>query len=332
MATIINNVYRDLDLRYTDFHQACLIGCKFINCNLGFCSFENSDLSYATFEKCDLYNVKFNNAIMYSTSLCDCDCTKTSFCDAYLNGIKTKDIFIVHTEFGFSFNTGKERKQFKLSSPRNNFLETPLGDLPFSISEIESKYDGIYCTDTKIAIQFIDTDYDVKRVWLRKSEIAKTIKLILEQNGYNDRALDYYFYHRRFQRKTLNNCLRRWGSFWGGELFWGYGVKIINPIISYFINAIVFSIIYSLLPYIPNIPNSGMTIDNELIYIYTESGFVLSEFWHLIYGSFLISSLSVFGNLDVCGYACIFAVIQIQISILLLGLGVTALGKRMSNI
>lgn len=332
MAVKFNKVYRNLDLRYTDFQQTCLIGSKFINCNLGFCSFENADLSYVLFEQCDLYNVKFNNAIMYATSLHDCDCTKTSFCEAYLNGIKTKNIFIVHTNFGFSFNTGKERKQITVSSPKNNYFETQIGNMPMKISEIEQYYNGIYCTDTKIAIQFIETDNDVRRVWLRKSEIAKTIKLILEQNGYNDRALDYYFYHRRFQRKAINNFFYRWGQLLWGELFWGYGVKIINPIISYFVNTIVFSIIYSILPYIPCIPNSGMSINNELLYVYTDSGFMFSEFLNIIYGSFLISSISVFGIVDVCGIARFFAVIQIQISILLLGLGVTALGKRMSNI
>lgn len=332
MEVKFNKIYKDLDLRYNNFQQSCLIGCKFINCNLGFCSFESADLSYAIFEQCDLYNVRFNNAIMYATTLHDCDCTKTSFCDAYLNGIKTQNIFLVHSEFGFTFNTGKERKQITLSSPRNNYFETQIGNMPMKISEIEQNYDGIYCTDTNIAIQFIETSNDIRRVWLRKSEIAKTIKLILEQNGYNDRALDYYFYHRRFQRKSINNPFNRWWELFWGELFWGYGVKIINPIVSYFVNTIVFSIIYSILPYISFIPTSGMSLNGEILYVCDDSCFIFSDFLNIIYGSFLISSISVFGNIDVCGIARFFAVIQVQISILLLGLGVTALGKRMSNI
>lgn len=76
-----------------------------------------------------------------------------------------------------------------------------------------------------------------------------------------------------------------------------------------------------------------MSINNKLVYIYnTDTGVLISEYLKILYGSFLISSLSIFGSVDVHGIACLFAIIQIQISILLLGLGVTALGKRMSNI
>lgn len=250
-----------------------------------------------------------------------------------LMDLKLKNIFIVHTEFGYSFNTGKERKPIEYSKKEDSFFEAKLGPIPMNVSEIEDTFNGIYCPNTQIAIRFIDTENDKQRVWVRKSEIAKTIKLILEQNGYNDKALDYYFFHRRFRRKTISSWFKRWSELLWGELFWGYGVKIINPVITFFINTILFSVIYSLLPYNLYLTEAGMSINNKLVYIYnTDTGVLISEYLKILYGSFLISSLSIFGSVDVHGIACLFAIIQIQISILLLGLGVTALGKRMSNI
>jgi hypothetical protein len=332
MEIEIKKKYQSEILDYTDFSNQCLIGVHFSKCSLRFCSFRHSDLSYTIFEECDLYSTDFEESVLYSTRIHNSDCTKTSFVKAFLNGLKVKEIFVVKTNFGFDFNTNKERKPILVSETNiENFYVCPLGKMQSSVKEIEDNNIGIFCPTTNIAIKFIDTTKDKRNVWLRKSEISKILKLILEQNGYSDKSLDYYFYHRRFLRKSQNNIFKRMIDFLFGELFWGYGVRIVNPMISFFINLFFFAILYVLSPYIFSEP-SGMCIDQNLLFVYTqEEGFCVANFFEILYGTTLISALSAFGSIAVIGFARIFAILQILISIVLLGIGITALGKRMAN-
>ncbi len=222
MALAYRTEYRDMNLDNFDFQKGCLIGVKFYNCSLCYCKFNHSDLSYAEFHDCDLYCVEFNKAVLYSTKINDCDCTKTSFDGAYLNGLKTNNIFVVKTEFGYSFNTGKERKPIKYDKTIvQDFYICKLKPLEDNICNIEKKYNGIYCPTTKIAIKFIDDKLDERRVWARKSEIAKLIKLTLENNGYDDNCLDYYYYQRCFLRKSYKSRLKRFLDLVFGAFFWG---------------------------------------------------------------------------------------------------------------
>lgn len=314
-----------------DFSNQCLIGVVFIGCKLNHANFTGTDLSYAQFINCDLYCTNFNNSILYSCVIRDCDCTKASFREACLNGIKVQNVIIPHIDFDDAFVTGKERKQsYNLSLMKEkNIYKTNLGyKLEKSIQEIEEQYEGIYSNN--ILILFIDPQLDHLRVWKRKSEIANIIKMIYDNNGYKDKAIDYYYYQRKFQRKSYKSWIKKHVEYLFQDFFWGYGVRISNPIKSFTLSIIFFSIIYSVIPYIDS--QSGLLYNDEILKIFEDSCLNFSTYLDILYNSFLISSLSIFGSITVVGYAKIFVVIQILIAILLLGLGVAALGKKMSNI
>lgn len=82
----------------------------------------------------------------------------------------------------------------------------------------------------------------------------------------------------------------------------GYGVRITNPILVYFGNVLFFAIIYSTLPYLDECNPSGMAIKNEVIRVYIpDCGLSIDAIGNIIYGSILISSLSIFGTVEVLG-------------------------------
>lgn len=327
----MKKVYRNEILDYKNFEQMCLIGIKFINCKIRFCNFKYSDLSYAIFDSCDLYCSNFDYAIIYTTRFHNCDATKAIFAESYLNGIRIKDTVVTYTNFGNSFNTGKERKPIKIDKITDKTLVLQLEQkLPDKINNIESQYDCIHCTTTGIAISFIQPEEDNLRVWRRKSEIAKCVKNILEENGYHDKSLEYYYHHRKFLRKSHKNIFSRFLDYFFGELFWGYGVKVSNPVIAYFVNCAVFSIVYSVLPFFD--VKSGILTKNQVIHVFDGTHFDFCNYLEILYSSILISSLSVFGDIHVVGIAKIFAILHVLFSILSLGLGITALTKKMANI
>lgn len=327
----MNNINENISFINSDFSNQCLIGMVFIGCKLNHTNFSGADLSYAQFINCDLYCTNFNNSILYSCIIKDCDCTKASFREACLNGIKVQNVIIPHIEFDDVFVTGKERKQnYDLSLLDNkNIYKISIGSkLGQSIQQLEEQYDGIYCNN--ILIIFIDPQIDQLRVWKRKSEIANIIKMIYDNNGYKDKAIDYYYYQRKFQRKSYNSCIKRMFEYLFQDFFWGYGVRILNPIKSFCISIFIFSLIYAVLPYLDS--NSGLLYDEQILKVFDGSCLSMSTYLDILYNSFLISSLSIFGSTNVIGYAKLFVVIQILIAILLLGLGVAALGKKMSNV
>lgn len=329
----MKKVFKKENLDYTDFSNSCLIGVSFDDCSLRFCQFKDSDLSYSKFENCDIYCSSFQNAVLYTTRFISCDATKADFNKSYLNGLRIKDTNVTHTIFGFYFNTGLERKPEKELYESLNYLQLELGktNLPKNISELEKEYDGIYCITTNIIIRFIKTGNSNWRVFRRKSEIAKIIKNILEDNGYTDKSTDYYFFHRKFHRKSIQNWPLRFLDYFWGELFWGYGVRVKNPLIAFFINCIIFSLIYSFLPFVDN--NSGIEFDDKILTVFSSNGGInYNGYLNVLYWSILISSLSVFGNMNVVGYAKVFSVIHVLISVLSLGLGVSALTRKMANI
>ena len=315
-----------------DFSNKCLIGVYFFNCSFRGCNFSGSDLSYATFERCDLYFSVFSESVLYVTRIVSCDATKADFSQAYLNGFRAKDTDFTKTKFGNSFNTHLERKSITEEIKSENFLIIGIGETIDSIKTTEDKFEGIICSSNHISIKFYPVDSNYWRVWQRKSEIAKTVHKLLSDNGYSEKSLDYYFLYRQFLRKSLRNPLKRMIDYFMGELFWGYGVKIWNPVIAFFINTFFFSLIYSLLPLLA--PNSGLSINNNLINIWDGNNIYLAieDYLQVMYCSFLISSLSVFGSIDVLGVGKLFAVIHVLVSILSLGLGVSAFTKRMANI
>ena len=322
--------YNDKILDYKDFSNKCLIGVKFSNCSLRFCTFNNSDISYAIFDSCDLYNTTFQGSVLYFTRIIGCDATKAKFIDAFLNGIRIRDTVITYAEFGTKFNTHKERKSILIKEIPDGFCKCSTGTQIKRITDIENNFKGICSYDTKIALKFVDTESSEWRTWRRKSEIALQIKKITEENGYTDKALKYYFLHRKYLRKSFNNKFHRLFDYIGNELFWGYGVRIINPVIAFFVNSLLFSIMYSILPLINS--NSGIKISNKIIIVF--NGDLCSSalsYLEVLYSSILISSLSVFGDIDVVGYGKPLVILQVLISVLSIGLGLTALSKKLAN-
>lgn len=327
MAT---KIFQDQLLDYKDFSTQCLIGVKFINCSIRFCKFLKTDLSYAVFESCDLYKTQFNDSVLYHTKILNCEATKAIFLDSYLNGVRIQNTVVTYTEFGEKFKTSLERKSIQTSNVTAEYFTINTQELLPDLSSLETDYMGIHVLDANIAIQFINNENDKWRVMRRKSEIALTIKKILEENGYKDKSLHYYFLHRQYLRKAKKNSFFRFVDYVGNELFWGYGVKFVNPVVSFFVNCIIFSIIYSVLPLFDS--TSGMTISGNIIHvIYSPCSVSFVEFFKVLYGSFLISSLSVFGEIDLIGYAKLFVVLHTMISVLLIGLGITALSKKLAN-
>lgn len=327
----VQHIYQNINLDFTDFSNKCLVGIKFVKCNIRNCKFVNSDLSYVIFESCDLYRSDFSGAILYFTRLNDCDATKASFVNAFLNGIRFKDTVITYAVFGEDFNTGIERKSIESNLVNENFLQLNIGDNILDIKVLENKYDGLFIKDNNIAIEFIKNNNENQwRVLRRKSEIAISIKNIFEENGYKDKSLHYYFLHRQFLRKSNKNFVLRFVDYVGNELFWGYGVKPLNPIVFFFVNCFIFSIIYSFLPLIND--RSGIKYYGKIIKIFDDSYHLnLLSYLKVAYTTFLFSTLSVFGDVDIVGYGRIFVVIQVSVSVLLIGLGVTSLSKKLAN-
>nr|WP_319270541.1 pentapeptide repeat-containing protein [uncultured Draconibacterium sp.] len=327
----MKKIYENEILDYSDFQGLCLIGIKFIKCSIRFCNFTHTDLSYANFELCDIYCSNFNYAVLYTTRFISCDATKAIFAESYLNGIRISESVVTYTEFGFSFNTHKERKPVKSYDEEDKFVVIKLGDrLPGSIEEVEKNYEGIYCLTSNTIIVFKDTNSEKRRVWRRKGEISKVIQRVLSENGYDDKSLDYYFQSRRFSRKASSRGLYRFWDYVWGQLFWGYGVKVTNPVIGFFVNALWFSGIYSVLPLFCS--SCGIKKGTDIITVFTKNGFDLSNYLEILYSSILISSLSVFGDVSVSGAAKVFVVLHVLISILSVGLGITALANRMAKI
>jgi len=320
--------YNEQILDYQDFSNKCLIGIQFKNCSIRFCKFNNSDISYAKFESCDLYNTTFQDSVLYFTRIIDCDATKAKFKDAFLNGIRIKDTVITYAEFGITFNTNKERKSVLVKDVGDDFFKCAIGTEISQIRDIENNFKGIYLIDSNIAIKFIDTDDSDS--WRRKSEVALQIKKITEENGYTDKALNYYFLHRKFLRKSFKSKFHRFFDYVFNELFWGYGVRIINPVITFFVNCIFFSIVYSLLPIFDF--NSGIRISDKIIIVFNGNFHTgILAYLEILYSSILISSLSLFGNIDVAGFGKPFVILHVLISVLLIGLGLSALSKKLAN-
>lgn len=327
----MDQIFENECLDHTDYSNHCLIGVKFINCLLRFCDFQGCDLSYTTFENCDLYRSNFDHAVIYTTRLHSCDLTKARFVHSFLNGIRIKDTIVTYTEFGYEFKTSMERKPCKITEVTPGFYECATGPMESAVSAIEQNYQGIYNPASGYAIKFSDPNQEDWRIWRRKSETAKVIKNILEENGYKDKSIEYYFFHRKFLRKSMQNKLLRSLDYFWGELFWGYGTKIANPVIGFFINSVFFSIVYAILPYI--FKDSGMKTSSDIIYVIgPDLGTSLLRYLDILYGSILISSLSVFGNIDVAGWAKLFSLIHILISVLSIGLGMASLTKKMANV
>ncbi len=314
-----------------DFSSKCHIGIRFKNCSLRYCDFSNSDLSYAVFESCDMYRATFSGAVLYTTRLIDCDATKVNFEHAYLNGLRASNINITHACFGHDYCTGAVRKSHEGKTYSGNWLSCKLGDKIGDISQIEKEYSGILCESTSRAISFDSHNNEVWRKWRRKSEISKTIQKIYEENGYRDKSLEYYYWYRVFFRKSSTNRIWRVVDYVFGGLVWGYGVKAWNPVIAFFVNAFVFSLLYACLPVL--IPGSGIMVSGNLVSIIDECNlFNPASYFNSLYGSLLISSLSVFGSVDMAGYGKMLAVVQVLVSILTMGLGISSLTKKMANI
>jgi hypothetical protein len=174
------------------------------------------------------------------------------------------------------------------------------------------------------------TDQSKWRAWRRKSEIALTVKRILEENGYKDKSLDYYYLHRKYLRKSKKNGFLRFYDLIGNQFFWGYGVKISHPVISFFLSTLFFSIIYTLLPLIDS--KSGVSVANSIINVSSPDGQGFLDFLRILYCSILVSSFSVFGSIDIVGYAQLVAVLHVLVSVLLIGLGISTLSKKLANV
>ncbi|HMG13898.1 MAG TPA: pentapeptide repeat-containing protein [Saprospiraceae bacterium] len=326
----MKSIFQDEVLDYQDFSNKCLIGVKFKNCSIRFCKFDNSDISYAEFDSCDLYNTTFSGSVFYFTRVSDCDATKAKFTDSFLNGIRLKDTVITYAEFGVDFKTNKERKSIQIESVSDKFLICHTGDSINPITNIEKDFIGIHSTDKKIAFEFIATESSEWKTWRRKSEVALQVKKIIEDNGYTDKALEYYFLHRRYLRKSYANIFHRFLDYSCNELFWGYGVRILNPVIVFFLNSILFSVLYSILPLLN--PNSGIKYYGKIVNLFNETFAVgLIKYFEILYSSILISCLSLFGDIDIVGYGRPLAILHVLISVLSIGLGVTALSKKLAN-
>lgn len=345
----IKKVYTNENLDRIDFSNRCFVGVHFVNCSLRKCMFNGCDLSYVRFENCDLYESTFDYAVLYHTRIKDCDATKAVFNKSFLSGIRILNTVIIRTNFGNDFKTHKERKSVEVCDVNNKYLLVNLGDKIDKITSIEQKYEGIYISDTEIAIKFYEISNEAFekrkwesiyknpdwRAWRRKSDIAIMIKRILEENGMKDQSLHYYYLHRVHLRRTMLNPFQAALDYLVNDQFWGYGVKSRQPILFFYINTLVFSIIYSILPYVNKF--SGLKLNDEIILICTkdEDGsicFSLLAFVKVYYYSLLLSCLAVFGDMDIVGYGKIFAIMHVMISVLLIGLGITALAKKLANV
>jgi hypothetical protein len=118
-----------------------------------------------------------------------------------------------------------------------------------SIRSVELDFDGIFCEDTKHAIQFSnDPDDQTWRQWRRRGEVAKTVQRLLAENSYRDRSLDVSYRYRYYATRADQSRIRRYARQFLLEWVWGYGVKILRPLVTWTLVVLLFAVIYGMLP------------------------------------------------------------------------------------
>jgi hypothetical protein len=199
------------------------------------------------------------------------------------------------------------------------------------IRKIEETYDAIFCEDTSQAIHFIDDPVNQGwRKWRRRGEVAKTVERILVENGYKDRSLDVYFMYRYYDSRADQRVVRRAFRRLLLEWLWGYGVKVMRPILAWLVVVLLFTLIYALLPAWD--PSVGLSASG------TPRGFLQGGMvcWQGLFDSFVfssqVSSLSVYGDMKPVGVAKLVALIQQVMSVIIVGFGVATITRRIGNV
>jgi hypothetical protein len=325
--------FEDKTFDNCDFSNQCIVGVRFVRCRIRRTDFSGADLSYAIFEDCDVYETKFVEAVLYTCRFYGCDATKANFSGALLNGIRFQDTDITHAEFGKEYDVGKNRKWRMPDRLHGKILTTKSFDsLGAPIRYVEAQYDGIFSQDTGHAIQFIDDpDNQDWRKWRRRSEVAKTVERLLVENGYKDRSLDVYFMYRYYDTRADRNHLSKYARVFFLEWVWGYGVKILRPVVAWAIVVMVFTLIYGLLPTWK--PTAGLSFSSGSPLSLLESGKIYwDRFVDFFVFSFQVSSLSVYGDMKPAGAARLIALLQQLLSVVIVGLVVATITRRIGNV
>jgi len=325
-------IHTDQDFDSRDFRNHCIIGVRFIRCRIRRTDFSGADLSYAVFEDCDLYEARFVGAVLYTCRFYGCDVTKADFSAALLNGIRVKDTDVTHTVFGRAFDVGKNRKWTTRERMVGNILCTnSLTKMEDPIRSIEEDFDGIFCEDTGHAIQFTnDPDDQTWRQWRRRSEVAKTVERLLSENGYKDRSLDVYFLYRYYATRADQSRIRRFVKQFLLEWIWGYGIKILRPVLAWAMVILFFALIYGILPVYD--ATSGLTATDVPLSLYESGQICWGRIADFVVFSGQLSTLSVYGNLKPVGAAKFIALLQQVISLVIVGFGVATITRRIGNV
>lgn len=312
----------------------CLIGVTFKRCKIRFVNFDGADLSYAAFEDCDLYSSSFVGAVLYTTRFRGCDLTKANFVGAYMNGIRATDVDITHTTFGEDFSVGTNRKPHDPLAVDEKWAQfLPFQRMFAPAQVIESMHKGICCATNSVAIQFIDEPIpDHWRRWRRLSEVAKSVERLMIENGYRDKSLPIYFKGRYYFTRSIQSTTKRIIIILFVELMWGYGIKLVRPVIAWFSLIVFFALAYLAVPAFD--PSSGLIIppSKDPLRVVMQTGPMLNNLYESIYFSSQVSTLSVYGEAKPYGWARALALIQQVVSVLGVGLGTAVLTRRIGNV
>lgn len=240
-------VVQGWNLDGVDLSGRALIGITFVGCELTMAKFAGSDLSTARFVGCNLYGADFDGAVLYTTWFYECNLTKASFCRSYVLGFRLRNVDITKAAFDRVPLIAMERKSRVPVSGR--LLTVPLlARLPTGVLSIERDYDGMVMIGCPHPIAFIrGTGDEQVRLFLRTAETAKYLRSVHAENGYEERADDYYVVERRQRRRALRGGLLRRGrratDYVLGDLLWRYGTRPSRPVVALFLSAMSVSAI-----------------------------------------------------------------------------------------
>lgn len=331
MTELDKTTYEGEILDGRDFSRRCLLGVRFTQCSLRRCSFEASDLSYAAFEECDLYECSFRGAALYVTKFFQCDATKAQFDGALVSGVRIRDTDVTHVEFGADLTIGKNRKRDTIGKEGNGYLVCKFAEQISDPKLLEKNYNGIYCPTTHISIAFIDEGPEEQwRIHRRRSEVAKILERVLNENGYKDRSLGMYYKMRYYQTRATRNFLGRYLKIIFFEWLWGYGVKPLRPAFSSLMVALLFAGAYAALPFVSPLSGVGSSAGPTLVY---SNGAISPDgVRDILVFALQVATISIYGDINPIGLGKWLAILQTIGSVVMIGLLVATVTRRIGNV
>ena len=141
---------------------------------------------------------------------------------------------------------------------------------------------------------------------------------------------DIWKWYQVRPRRADRNRLSRYARLFLLEWVWGYGVKILRPVVAWAIVVVVFTLIYGLLP--AWTPTAGLSSSGTPLGLLESGKIYWSRLLDFFVFSFQISSLSVYGDMKPIGVARLIALLQQLLSVVIVGFGVATITRRIGNV